>query len=64
VSHLRKPFYDYAIARDGAGRYVGVWRFAEWALAFMPNAAPARAFDAYVAAHTDALRQTLQRVSL
>ncbi len=26
VSALRKPFYDYAIARDSAGRYVGAWR--------------------------------------
>jgi hypothetical protein len=58
VSDPRKPFYDYAIARDSADRYIGAWRFAEWALAYMPHLPPARAFDAYVAAQTDALRQT------
>jgi hypothetical protein len=57
VSDLRKPFYDYAIGQDGAGRYVSAWRFAEWAAAYMSGAAPARAFDAYAAAQTDALRQ-------
>jgi hypothetical protein len=62
MSDLRKPFYDYAIGRDSTGRYGsfgGAWGFAEWARKFMPDATPARAFDAYVAAQTNALRAIL-----
>lgn len=53
MSDLRKPFYDYALAnRQAIESDTGqaAWVFAEWAVEYMYDYPPERAFEAYVGA--------------
>jgi hypothetical protein len=52
MSDLRKPFYDYANGRLGGSEQF-LWAFAEWALEYMSDSTPERAYAAFVKAMND-----------